>query len=68
MLDEIAAQIPYELTESDIRRSPELFTAYRYRIPVIIINETLVIEGRIHYSELAHAFDTITNSREEGRQ
>jgi glutaredoxin len=57
MLDEIATQKTYELTEIDIRRDPETFERYRYRIPVIIINETLVVEGRIEYNELAHAFD-----------
>ncbi len=58
MLDEIATQNTYELTEIDIRHEPEIFERYRYRIPVIMINETLVAEGRIEYSELLHAFDT----------
>lgn len=56
MLDDIAAQIPYALTEIDIRSDLTLFEQYRYRIPVIIIDETLVIEGRIEYSDLAKAF------------
>ncbi|MBA2395869.1 MAG: glutaredoxin family protein [Ktedonobacteraceae bacterium] len=56
MLDEIAAQTAYELTEIDIRRDTELFERYRYRIPVIMINETLAAEGRIDYNELTHAF------------
>ncbi|MBV9256719.1 MAG: glutaredoxin family protein [Ktedonobacteraceae bacterium] len=59
MLDEIATQKTYELTEIDIRRDPEIFEQYRYRIPVIVINETLVAEGRIEYSELLDAFDSI---------
>lgn len=59
MLDEIASQTSYELTEIDIRRDPESFERYRYRIPVIMINETLVAEGRVEYSELVHAFDNI---------
>ena len=57
MLDDIAIQIPYVLTEIDIRSDLTLFEQYRYRIPVIIIDETLVIEGRIEYSDLAKAFD-----------
>lgn len=57
MLDEIAAEIPYDLTEIDIRRDMELFEQYRYRIPVILLDETLVAEGRIEYSELAAAFE-----------
>jgi glutaredoxin len=57
MLDEIAAQVSYELTEIDIRGNSEIFERYRYRIPVILIDETLVAEGRIEYSDLARAFN-----------
>ena len=56
MLDEIATQSTYELTEIDIRRDFETFELYRYRIPVVMINETVVAEGRIDYNELLHAF------------
>lgn len=56
MLEDIAAQTEFELTEIDIRSDPALFELYRYRIPVIIKDETIVTEGRIHYSELAAAF------------
>lgn len=56
MLDEIATRTTYDFTEIDIRRDLELFELYRYRIPVITINETIVAEGRIDYSELLLAF------------
>ena len=56
MLDDIAAQIAYELTEIDIRSNPELFEVYRYRIPVVIVNNEKVLEGRIEYRDLAQAF------------
>jgi glutaredoxin len=56
ILDDIAAQVDYELAEIDIRSDPNIFEQYRYRIPVIIIDETTVIEGRIAYSDLARAF------------
>lgn len=56
MLDEIAAQHEYQLTETDIRTTPELFEKYRYRIPVIIIDDSTTIEGKIDFDELAHAF------------
>jgi glutaredoxin len=56
MLDEIAAQVPYELTETDIRKDPQIFELYRYRIPVILLNETVIAEGRIDYNDLAKAF------------
>jgi glutaredoxin len=56
MLDDIAAQKEYDLTEIDIRSDMDIFEKYRYRIPVIMIDETIVAEGRIEYSELASAF------------
>jgi len=56
MLDDIAAQTEYELTEIDIRRDPEIFDQYRYRIPVIIVNSDTVLEGRIAFRDLARAF------------
>lgn len=56
MLDEIAEQHKYELTETDIRSTPELFEQYRYRIPVIIVDGTKTIEGRIDFDELTSAF------------
>ena len=55
MLDEIAAQTAYTLTEIDIRSHLALFERYRYRIPVIVLDETILIEGRIDYDELATA-------------
>src|SRR5258708_35278200 len=56
MLDDIAAQTTLELTEIDIRSDDELFKRYRYRIPVIIIEDDTILEGRIEYRELARAF------------
>jgi glutaredoxin len=56
MLDDIAVQTEYELTEIDIRSDPELFEQYRYRIPVIIINDETILEGRIAFRDLASAF------------
>ena len=56
MLDDIAALTNYELTEIDIRRDPATFDKYRYRIPVIVINNETIIEGRIEFRELAKAF------------
>jgi hypothetical protein len=38
----------------------DTFETYRYRIPVIIINDALVVEGRIAYDELADAFHKAT--------
>ena len=66
MLDEIAAETVYELTEIDIRRDTTLFELYRYRIPVIMLNETLVAEGRVDYNELTHAFDNVQKTVSTG--
>jgi glutaredoxin len=56
MLDDIAAEIVYNLTEIDIRSDPAIFEEYRYRIPVIIIDNETIVEGRIEYRDLAKAF------------
>ena len=56
MLDDIAALTSYDLTEIDIRSNPNIFEQYRYRIPVIIINNETTVEGRIEYRDLAKAF------------
>ena len=57
MLDEIAAEHEYLLKEIDIRQDMTLFEEYRYRIPVICINETIVAEGRIQFEDLIAAFE-----------
>jgi glutaredoxin len=44
------------LTEIDIRSDPAVFELYRYRIPVIVVNEKTLLEGRIEAEELALAF------------
>ncbi len=56
MLEDIAALTTYELTEIDIRSDQKIFEKYRYRIPVILINNDTIIEGRIEFQELAKAF------------
>ncbi len=56
ILDDIATEVAYDLTEIDIRSDLAIFEEYRYRIPVIVVNATHVVEGRIEYSDLARAF------------
>ncbi len=56
MLEDIAALTTYVLTEIDIRSNPAIFEKYRYRIPVILINNETLIEGRIEFRDLAKAF------------
>lgn len=55
MLEEIASQVDFDLTEIDIRGNPELFELYRYRIPVIIVDGR-ILEGRIEFRDLLRAF------------
>jgi glutaredoxin len=64
LLDEIASTTPYELTEVDIRRDPALFTQYRYRIPVIIVNNTNSVEGHITYEDLYSLLDEYDQTHE----
>jgi glutaredoxin len=56
LLEDLAADIPFELTEIDIRTDLSIFELYRYRIPVIIINDQAVVEGRIDQTDLLRAF------------
>ncbi len=56
MLEDIAALTTYTLTEIDIRSDPMIFEKYRYRIPVIIVNNDTIVEGRIAFKDLAKAF------------
>lgn len=56
MLEDIAALTTYILTEIDIRSNPVIFEKYRYRIPVILINNESLFEGRIEFRDLTKAF------------
>ena len=46
-LENLAADYDFELDEVDIRRDDHLFEAYRYRIPVIVVDGVERLEGRI---------------------
>ncbi len=56
LLDEIAESKPFDLTEIDIRHDMSTYDEYRYRIPVILMNGTVIAEGIIAYEDLAQAF------------
>lgn len=56
MLEEVAEDIEYTLTEIDIRSDMAIFELYRYRIPVIIMNRETLLEGNIDEDELTQAF------------
>ncbi len=46
-LEELASTHEVAIDEVDIRRDSLLFERYRYRIPVIVVNGTERLEGRI---------------------
>ena len=46
-LDDLASTTEFHLDEIDIRRDPDLFERYRYRIPVITVDGVERLEGRI---------------------
>lgn len=56
LLEEVAEGMEYTLTEIDIRNDMAIFDRYRYRIPVILINQERLLEGRIEADELVQAF------------
>ena len=46
-LEDLATEHVFELDEVDIRRDDQLFERYRYRIPVITVDGSERLEGRI---------------------
>jgi glutaredoxin len=56
LLEEIAEGTEYVLDEIDIRKDMAIFELYRYRIPVIVLNQETLLEGRIEADELERAF------------
>jgi glutaredoxin len=59
LLDEIATRQNYILTEIDIRGDLAIFEQYRYRIPVILVEDAALVEGRISLQELENAFQSV---------
>lgn len=56
-LETVAEDHEFELREVDIRRDPELFERYRYRIPVIVVDGEEQLEGRIEEEDVRALFD-----------
>jgi len=55
LLDEASERVPLEIEQVDIYRDAELFTRYRYRVPVIRIGNTDVLELRFTLEDLLKA-------------
>jgi glutaredoxin len=51
-LEELAGERQLELIEIDIRRDPDLFERYRYRIPVVTIDGEERLAGQIEESDV----------------
>ena len=52
LLEEAADQVPLEVEKIDIYRDDALFQRYRYRVPVIRIGNTDVLELKFTLEEL----------------
>lgn len=55
-LENAAAGHEFDLREIDIRRDPDLFERYRYRIPVIVVDGVERLEGRIEEADVRALF------------
>ena len=55
LLDEAGARLPLEVEKIDIYRDDALFQRYRYRVPVIRIGNTDVLELKFTLEELLRA-------------
>jgi glutaredoxin len=55
LLEDLAGEREFELSEVDIRGDAELFERYRYRIPVITVDGREVAEGRVDGVDLEAA-------------
>lgn len=52
VLERVRQRIPFELVEEDIRADPAIFAAYRYDIPVVIIDGRDTFKLRLEESEV----------------
>jgi glutaredoxin len=47
VLLKVQREVPFELSEIDIERSPELYETYKERIPLVFINGHLAFKFRV---------------------
>ena len=52
VLERVRERIPFELVEEDIRASPEAFAAWRYDIPVVIVDGHPAFKLRLEEAEV----------------
>ncbi|WP_257460924.1 glutaredoxin family protein [Archangium lipolyticum] len=52
VLERVRERIPFDLVEEDIRADPATFTAFRYDIPVVIIDGHQAFKLRLEEGEV----------------
>jgi glutaredoxin len=52
VLERVRERLPFDLVEEDIRADPAAFTAWRYDIPVVIIDGHLAFKLRLVEEEV----------------
>ena len=62
VLLKVQREVPFELSEIDIERSPELYETYKERIPLILINGRPAYKFRVDEAALRRRL-----AREHGR-
>jgi glutaredoxin len=55
LLDELAADVAFDLREVDILSDTALYERYKYRIPVVEIDSAEALEGRFDLADLRAA-------------
>ncbi|HEX8824992.1 MAG TPA: glutaredoxin family protein [Archangium sp.] len=61
VLERVRERIPFDLVEEDIRADPVTFSAYRYDIPVVIIDGRDTFKLRLEEAEVEAALLRGTN-------
>lgn len=52
VLERVRGRLPFELVEEDIRASPELLAAWRYEVPVVVVEGRPVFRLRLVEQEV----------------
>jgi glutaredoxin len=55
LLDDLAADVEFDLREVDILSDSMLYERYKYRIPVVEIDGVEILEGRFDLTDLRAA-------------
>jgi glutaredoxin len=63
-LEDVAADpsLDLDIDEVDIRRDPELFERYRYRIPVIVVDGVERLEGNIAAADVCDLIEGLSRA------